>query len=395
MSDTIMQHESDNGPFARPVRPAPYPAVAGPNWLTMVSVWAAVFVFVWFLMKPSGPPSLLEPSYKARAVTPRGDLESDERTTIDVFQRVSPSVVFINSSEVRRSIFSLKALEIPRGAGSGFIYDREGHIVTNMHVIQDGTRVTVTLADRSEFDAEVVGGTFDKDIAVLKISAPPEKLIPIPMGRSDNLLVGQKVLAIGNPFGFDQTLTTGVVSALGREITSLSGRPIHDVIQTDAAINPGNSGGPLLDSAGRVIGVNTQIASPTGANAGIGFAVPVHIVNRVVPQIIKYGRVIRPGLGVHPASDSIARQLGIRAGVLLATVDEGSSAERAGLRGTLLRGSHIYQLGDIITQIDDKPVPDTNTMLDALDQYHVGDEVTVTFIREERQRQVKLKLQSV
>jgi len=395
MGDIIMQQGFQYDTYGRPVRPAPYPAVAGPNWLTMLGVWAAVFVLVWFLIKPAGPSPLHDPSYEARAVTPRGDLSSEEQSTIEVFQRISPSVVYINSSEVRRSIFSLRAFEIPLGAGSGFIYDREGHIVTNKHVIQEGSLITVTLSDRSEYEAVEVGGTYDKDIAVLRINAPPEKLVPIPLGRSDNLQVGQKVLAIGNPFGFDQTLTTGVVSALGREITSLSGRPIHDVIQTDAAINPGNSGGPLLDSAGRVIGVNTQIASPTGANTGIGFAVPVDIVNRVVPQIIKYGRVIRPGLGVHPASDSIARQLGIRAGVLLAIVTEGSNADRAGLRGTLLRGSRIYQLGDIITHINDKPVPDTNTLLDVLDQYQIGDEVTVTFIRDDRQRQLKIKLQSV
>jgi len=395
MSDTLMEHGFQHEPFGGPVRPASYPRAAGPNWLTMVGVWAAVFAFVWFLMKPPGPSTLTDPSYEARAVAPRADLGSDEQTTIDVFQRVSPSVVFISSSELRRNMFSLNVFEIPRGAGSGFVYDRDGHIVTNLHVIQEGSRVTVTLSDQSEYEAELVGGTFDKDIAVVKINAPPEKLVPIPLGTSNNLQVGQKVLAIGNPFGFDQTLTTGVVSALGREITSLSGRPIHDVIQTDAAINPGNSGGPLLDSAGRVIGVNTQIASPTGANTGIGFAVPVDIVNRVVPQIIKYGRVIRPGLGVKPASDGIARRLGIRAGVLLAEVSEGSSAERAGLRGTIVRGSRIQQLGDIITHIDDKPVPDTNTLLDILDQYQIGDEVTVTFIRNDERLQAKIKLQSV
>lgn len=390
-----MPQDFQQNSFERPVRPAPYPQVAGPNWLTLVGVWAAVFVLVWFLIKPSGQTALLDPKYEARAAVPRAELGGDEQATISVFQRVSPAVVFISSTELRRSLFSLNVFEIPGGAGSGFIYDRDGHIVTNWHVIQEGSRITVTLSDQSEYEAMVVGGTVDKDLAVLKIDAPSEKLVPIPLGTSNDLQVGQKVLAIGNPFGFDQTLTTGVVSALGREITSLSGRTIHDVIQTDAAINPGNSGGPLLDSAGRVIGVNTQIASPTGANTGIGFAVPVDIVNRVVPQIIKYGRVIRPGLGVRPAADNIARRLGIRAGVLLVDVSDSSSAERAGLRGTIVRGSRIRQLGDIITHIDDKPIPDTNALLDVLEQYQIGDEVNVTFIRNDRRMQAKVTLQSV
>ena len=207
--------------------------------------------------------------------------------------------------------------------------------------------------------------------------------------------VGQKVLAIGNPFGLDQTLTTGVVSALGREIQSLSGRPIHDVIQTDAAINPSNSGGPLLDSAGRVIGVNTQIASPTGANAGIGFAVPADIVNRVVPQIIKYGRVILPDLGVLLAPDRVARQLGIRTGVLVVEVASGSGADRAGVRGTVVtRRGRIYQLGDVITGVDGEPIIDKNSLYDAMEKHQVGDEVTVTLIRENQRKRTKVTLQA-
>ncbi len=362
----------------------------------MLGVWAMVFLFVWFMIVPtvSSPPH--GGGYEAQALTPRGDLAADEQSTIDVFERVSPSVVFISSSELRRSIFNLNVFEIPRGSGSGFIYDREGHIVTNLHVIQEGSRVTVTLADHSEYPARVVGGTFDKDLAVLKIDAPPEKLVAIAMGASNNLRVGQKVLAIGNPFGLDQTLTTGVVSALGREIESISGRPIHDVIQTDAAINPGNSGGPLLDSAGRVIGVNTQIASPTGANTGIGFAVPADIVNRVVPQIIKYGRVIRPGLGIMPAADRIARQLGISSGVLVVEVSVGSGADRAGLRGTVVtRHGRIHQLGDIITHVDGEPIVDKNSLYDALEKHEVGDEVNITFIRGNQREQATVALQSM
>ncbi len=374
----------------------PYDQVGGPRWLTMFLVWGAVFLLVWLWMEPTGAPLMHDPNYEAQAVAPRGDLGADELSTIEVFERASPSVVFISSSEVRRSIFNLNEFEIPRGSGSGFIYDREGHIVTNLHVIQEGSRVTVTLADHSEYPAAVVGGTFDKDLAVLKIDAPKEKLVPIAMGDSSDLRVGQKVLAIGNPFGLDHTLTTGVVSALGRQINSLSGRPIRDVIQTDAAINPGNSGGPLLDSAGRVIGINTQIASPTGANTGIGFAVPSSIINRVVPQMIKYGRVIRPGLGVRVAPDQITRRLGIDVGVLIVEVTPGSSADKAGLRGTVVtRSGRIRQLGDIITHVDSEPVSDRNSLFDVLEKHKIGDEVTISLIRDDRRAKTKVTLQSM
>jgi len=393
-ADKAMDPTWERDAYGRPMRPVPPVRASGPNWFTMMGVWALVFVLAWVWLRPGQSSSPINPAYKMRDIASRGDLGSDERDTITVFQRVSPAVVFISSSELRRNMFSLNVFEIPIGQGSGFVYDKQGHIVTNYHVIQEGNRATVTLADQSEYDATLVGGTLDKDLAVLKIDAPADKLVPIPLGTSSDLLVGQKVLAIGNPFGFDQTLTTGVVSALGREITSLSGRPIHDVIQTDAAINPGNSGGPLLDSSGRLIGINTQIASPTGANTGIGFAVPADIINRVVPQIIKYGKVIQPDLGVRTLPDSITRQLGIRSGVLIAVVPAQGPAAQAGLRGTLVRGRRVVQLGDVITKIDDKPVPDTNTLLDVLEGYQVGDEVMVTFLRDDRQMTAKVKLQS-
>jgi len=390
-----MDREWARDTYDTPMRPVPPVRASGPNWFTMLGVWALVFVIVWTWMRPARSSQPINPAYERRDITARDGLGEDERDTISVFRRVSPAVVFISSSELRRSAFSFNVFEIPRGQGSGFIYDKQGHVVTNLHVIQEGSRITVTLNDQSEYEAELVGGTWDKDLAVLKIDAPPEKLVPIPLGTSHDLMVGQKVLAIGNPFGFDQTLTTGVVSALGREIRSLSGRLIHDVIQTDAAINPGNSGGPLLDGAGRLIGVNTQIASPTGANTGIGFAVPADIVNRVVPQIIKYGKVIRPGLGVRPVSDNIARQIGIEAGVLIAVVSDGSSAERAGLRGTIVQRGRVRQLGDVVTHIDGKPVPDTNTLLDVLETYDVGNEVEVTFIRNDQRKTAKVTLQSI
>jgi S1-C subfamily serine protease len=246
---------------------------------------------IWYV---AGPKSPHDPDATSRLVTARGDLAEDEKNTIDLFESASGSVVYITGIELRRSFFSLNIYEIPQGTGSGFMWDKDGRIVTNYHVIEDASRVEVTLADHSSWKAIVVGVSPDKDIAVLQISAPVDKLRPILIGESKNLRVGQKVFAIGNPFGLDQTMTTGIVSALGREIQSVTGRTIQDVIQTDAAINPGNSGGPLLDSAGRLIGVNTAIYSPTGASAGIGFAVPVDIVNRVVPEIIKFGKVMRP-----------------------------------------------------------------------------------------------------
>jgi S1-C subfamily serine protease len=280
----------------------------GGNVFPLVIILIALAVLWWYMYRPAPG---IDPDAAPRTVAARGDLALDEKNTIELFEATSEAVVYITSIELRRNIFSLNIYEIPQGTGSGFIWDKEGRIVTNYHVIEDANRVEVTLSDHSTWKGIVVGVAPDKDIAVLQISAPPEKLSPIAIGESSNLRVGQKVFAIGNPFGLDHTMTTGIVSALGREIQSATGRTIQDVIQTDAAINPGNSGGPLMDSAGRLIGVNTAIFSPTGASAGIGFAVPVDIVNRVVPEIIKYGRAIRPGLGVSIANESIARRLGI------------------------------------------------------------------------------------
>ena len=362
----------------------------------MAGVWVLIFLLVWLVFKPARSSPLTDPTAEPRPVVPRGDLAADEQSTIALFRKASPSVVYITSTSLRRIPFSLNAVEVPRGTGSGFIYDREGHIVTNLHVIREGSRWTVALSDQSQWPARFVGGEPDKDIAVLKIDAPPARLTPLTIGTSSDLQVGQKVFAIGNPFGLDHTLTTGVVSALGREITSLNGRPIRDVIQTDAAINPGNSGGPLLDSAGRLIGVNTQIASPSGASAGIGFAVPVDIVNRVVPQIIRHGRVIRPSLGIQPLPDHLAQRLRID-GVLIADAIKGRGAERAGLRGIVLSrdGRRIQQLGDVITKIDDHPIHNLYDLLDALEEHRVGDQVRVTYLRDEKKHEVLVPLQPI
>ena len=325
-----------------------------------------------------------------RAVTPRGDLAEDEKGTIELFKATSPSVVYITSLAVQPDFFSFRALEIPRGTGSGFIWDRDGYIVTNYHVIAESQAARVTLADQSTWNARLVGAEPDKDIAVLKIDAPDRILPPIAIGTSRDLLVGQKVFAIGNPFGFDQTLTTGVISGLGREIVSATNRPIQGVIQTDAAINPGNSGGPLLDSAGRVIGINTAIVSPSGAYAGIGFAVPVDPVNRIVPQIIRGEPVRKPGLGVQIADDYIARRLGIE-GVLILMVIPGSAAEKAGLRSAQQSGRIIR--GDVIVGADGKPVRDCDDLFRILDDHEVGDTVSVTVRRDDREIEVPVTLQ--
>ncbi|MDA8165830.1 MAG: trypsin-like peptidase domain-containing protein [Desulfobacteraceae bacterium] len=328
-----------------------------------------------------------------RPVVARGDLAADEKSVIELFQRVSPSVVYITNVELRRDLFSLNVYEIPQGTGSGYIWDRQGRIVTNYHVIDNASQVTVTLADHSTWKAKIVGVAPDKDLAVLQIGAPPERLHPIMVGQSENLLVGQKVYAIGNPFGLDQTITSGIVSALGREIQSVTGRAIHGVIQTDAAINPGNSGGPLLDSAGRLIGMNTAIYSPSGASAGIGFAVPVDEINRAVPELIRYGRIIQPGLGVAVADDSIAARLGVE-GILIVKVDPGTSAAKAGLQGISNFGGQIV-LGDIITAINGKPVRSYNEFRDELDRHRVGETVRLTVQRNGRTLEVPVTLEEV
>lgn len=319
---------------------------------------------------------------------------ADERATIAVFEKAARSVVFIASSAIRRRPWSLNLFEVPQGAGTGFVWSREGHIVTNFHVVYRADAITVTMADGSDYEARVVGIDPDHDLAVLQILASRDQLVPIEVGSSQNLRVGQKVLAIGNPFGLDHTLTTGVVSALGRTIKSLTDRTIEGVIQTDAAINPGNSGGPLLDSAGRLIGINTQIVSPSGVFAGIGFAVPVDTINRIVPELIKHGRVIRPGLGVSLIQDSVARRWAIK-GVVIGQVAEGSAAMRAGLQGVRINAAGRIELGDVITRVDGEPVEVVDDLMVILDRHRVGDHVSVEYARDGRRREVTVTLQAL
>ena len=317
-----------------------------------------------------------------RAVTPRGDLGEDEKATIKLFEETSPSVVFITTINLRRDFFSTNIYKMPAGTGSGFIWDSDGHIVTNYHVIKGADEAQITLWDQSTWDAKLVGVEPDKDLAVLKIKAPDDRLKPIKIGESKNLLVGQKAFAIGNPFGFDQTLTTGVISALGREIESVTRRPITGVIQTNAAINPGNSGGPLLDSAYRLIGINTAIYSPTGSYAGIGFAVPVDTINRIVPQLIDYGKVIKPGLGINIAPDSFVSTRLNTSGVLILNVIEGGGAEKAGLKATTQSANGKISLGDIIKKVEGKNVEDSSDLFRILDAKVVGDTVNVAVDRD-------------
>jgi len=321
-----------------------------------------------------------------RAVTPRGALGADEQANIDLFKRVSPSVVHITTLATQSDLFGMNVMQVPRGTGTGFVWDASGHLVTNFHVIQGGSGARVTMADQTGFSAKLVGAFPDRDLAVLKIDAPPSKLPPIAIGSSRELQVGQRVYAIGNPFGLDQTLTTGIVSALNREIESFNGRTIRGVVQTDAAINPGNSGGPLLDSAGRLIGVNTQIASPSGASAGIGFAIPVDEVNRIVPRLIRDGRFVRPALGVTAAPPEVNRALKLPKGVALVQLSPNGPAARAGLQAFRRdRGGDIVQ-GDVITAIDGEAVADIDGMLAELERHAPGDSVTLTLWREGKTR---------
>ena len=327
-----------------------------------------------------------------RAVTPRGALAADELAHVELFRRSSPSVVHITSLGAQRDMFSMNVQQVPRGTGTGFVWDNAGHVVTNFHVIQGANGARVTLADQSTFDAKLVGAFPDRDLAVLQIEAPKEKLPPLAIGSSRELLVGQRVYAIGNPFGLDQTLTTGIISALNREIESFNSRTIRGVIQTDAAINPGNSGGPLLDSAGRLIGVNTQIASPSGASAGIGFAIPVDEVNRIVPRLIRDGRFVRPTLAIGAGAAHLQRALNLPKGVVLVQVAPDGPAARAGLlpfrRGP--RGEVIA--GDVITAINDEAVADMDGLLAQLERRQAGDTVTLSVWRSGQLRKVNVQL---
>jgi len=327
-----------------------------------------------------------------RNMEPNG-LNRAELATISLFEKATPSVVFITTSDVYRDWYTQRVREQKSGSGSGFIWDDDGHIITNYHVIKGASKATVTLSDQTTYTAKLVGKAPFKDLAVLKIDAPKSKLKELKKGTSDDLRVGQSVYAIGTPFGLDQTLTTGIVSALGREISS-EGVPIRDVIQTDAAINPGNSGGPLLNSSGELIGVNTAIYSPSGASAGIGFSIPVDAVTWVVNELIRYGEIKRPTLGLEFIPRRTTYRLGIK-GLMVSQVEENSVSEKAGIRPPYRDGDDKLHWGDIIMAIDGEPIQNQRDYLIALESRRVGEEVEVLLKREEEEYTVNLVLEAM
>ncbi|PKA62032.1 Protease Do-like 1, chloroplastic [Apostasia shenzhenica] len=425
------------------------------------TIWAAIDSVVVLLASAALSLSLfladVNPASAFVVTTPR-KLQTDELATVRLFQENTPSVVYITNlavrqdaftldvlevpqgsgsgflwdkeghivtnyhvirgaSDLRQDAFTLDVLEVPQGSGSGFLWDKEGHIVTNYHVIRGASDLRVTLADQSTYDANVVGFDQDKDVAVLRIDAPKDKLRPIPIGVSADLLVGQKVYAIGNPFGLDHTLTTGVIrylissfayylqfgldhtlttgviSGLRREISSAAtGRPIQDVIQTDAAINPGNSGGPLLDSSGNLIGINTAIYSPSGASSGVGFSIPVDTVGGIVEQLVKFGKVTRPILGIKFAPDQSVEQLGV-SGVLVLDAPPTGPAGKAGLKPTKRDAYGRLVLGDIITSVNGKKVVNGSDLYRILDQCKVGDTVVVEVLRGDHKEKLPVVLE--
>lgn len=324
---------------------------------------------------------------------PPGLLES-EKNTIEVFRSAGGSVVYVTNNALRRDRFSTNVTEVPQGTGSGFLWDHFGHVVTNYHVIQNGQTFSVTLADGTTHEARVVGIEPRKDLAVLHFDTTGLDLKPLPVGRSETLLVGQKVLAIGNPFGLDRTLTTGIISALGREFPTQDGFVIEDVIQTDASINPGNSGGPLLDSAGRLIGVTTAIYSPSGSSAGIGFAVPVDTVSRIIPELIRYGQVKRAGLGVSVIPDHIVRSWGIK-GVVIREVFAGSQAARSGLESMVLDRRGNVLSADIVTAVNGQPIDGFASLANTLEGKSPGDKVDVTVVRGKRTLTIQVQLMEI
>jgi S1-C subfamily serine protease len=359
----------------------------------LVLLLAGIAVLGWRVHALESLLAPIDPGHAAApAVVPRGELSEVERATVELFKRAQASVAHITTVDLRTDIFRLNVFEIPKGTGSGFVWDEHGHVVTNAHVIDAANSARVTLADHSVWAAELVGVSHRHDLAVLRVAGAAKRAKPLPLGSSSDLLVGQQVIAIGSPFGLDYTLSTGVISGLGREIPGPGGLPIQGAIQTDAAINPGNSGGPLLDSAGRLIGVNTSILSPSGASAGIGFAVPIGTVARVVPELIQYGREVRPVIGVQLAEDALVRGFGAQ-GALVLRVVPGSGAETAGLRGTArdaATGRILF--GDLIVGIGDAPIAKTQDVHLALDDARPGDTVEVHFLRDGKKQSARVTL---
>jgi S1-C subfamily serine protease len=387
----------------------PRSASNGPSSGGTVNGWLVAILLIAFValyLKLSGywPHSLYDPNAGPRDITPRGDLAEDEKSTIAIFKTDNASVVHITTSALGED-FRMNPVEIAQGSGSGFVWDNTGYLVTNYHVIRDarprrGSRggvIHVALpTSATSYSADFVGGSSSTDLAVLKINAPPGELKPIPLGRSDDLQIGQKVFAIGSPFSLNQSFSTGIISGLGREIQSEGGQTIKDVIQVSAPINPGNSGGPLLDSAGRLIGVTTAIVSPTGAFSGIGFAIPVDMVNAVVPRLIQSGSEEPPSIGVSLFSDDLTAALRHNGelkqpGALVANVWPGGGAQAAGVVATR-RTVDGYELGDMIVAIDGKPVTAVKEVADAVSHKKSGETVELSLARGGQSRKVTVTL---
>lgn len=328
----------------------------------------------------------------ARTVDQRGPLSDAERANIELFERVSPSVVQVAArSGAANPLAEDEGGGAGDASGTGFIWDNDGHVVTNNHVVQNGTEVAVRFASGEVAQTEIIGVAPNYDLAVLRIKSPRKLPPPVALGSSSDLKVGQSAFAIGNPFGLDQSLTSGIISALKRRLPTSSGREIANVIQTDTAINPGNSGGPLLDSAGRLIGVNTAILSPSGTSAGIGFAIPADIVNRVVPELIRNGRVPTPGIGIVAASEAVSTRLGVE-GVIVVRTAPGSPAERAGIRGVDFNSG---SLGDVIVQADGKPVHRLSDLTDQIEQVGAGKSIRIGLKRGSQSRDLNIDIVDV
>lgn len=351
------------------------------RWVIIgIAIIAAVTLFEWYSDHKR------RINNQPRPIEPRGELADFEKATIDIFTNAAPSVAYIYTENLVRGFFG--AREVRQGAGSGFLWDKHGHVVTNYHVIEGSQRIQVRLGNSEAIDAVFVGGTSDYDLAVIRLRNIPPDLSPIPIGSSSDLKVGQAVFAIGNPFGLSRTLTTGVISALDRRLPTARGREVAGVIQTDAAINPGNSGGPLLDSAGRLIGVNTAIISESGSSAGIGFSVPVDVVNEVVPVLIAKGKVPRPGIGISALPEQVSASLGVT-GVIIDQVMPDGSADRAGLKGIDYRNRI---LGDIIISVDGQDVTNLDELVRLIKKYKIGQTILLRVKRGDEIREVEVKV---
>ena len=338
-----------------------------------------------------GPAAGALPSGQAGQVPANAQLTENERNTIEVVRKTKNSVVFITNMQYVRDFFYSSDEPVPRGSGSGFVWDDRGHVVTNFHVIEDGDKFMVSLPNQKQVEAKLIGREPSKDIAVLRLEENVADLTPVTIGTSRDLQVGQKVIAIGNPFGFDHTVTQGIISALGRSMLGAGGVTIRDMIQTDASINPGNSGGPLLSSAGELIGMSTMIASPSGASSGVGFALPVDTIRKIVPQIIQFGKVTRPGIGVSFVRDEVARRARAEGAVIL-EVPRDSSAYDAGLRGLSRDSRGRLFIRDVIVAIDGKKISSYDDFYNALDNYRIGDTVTLTAEQDGKARKVTIAL---